>query len=409
MTTKVNTPPVVLYLDHTAKWSGGEIALLRALEAVDTSRVTPVVLLAEDGPFAERLRAVGIETHVLTLAEDLREVRKDSLGGGGLAGKAKAGLAFAAYAGKVARFGRKRGAALLHCNSLKSDIYGAIAGRLAGIPVLWHVRDHIDPSYLPGKVVKVFRILAARWPDYVVCNSESSLAKLFPQGHNAKRARAIHDGLADRELTSPLPTQSGWKNDPPMVGIVGRLVEWKGQHVFLEAAQKLAKQGVRAHYQVIGAPLFGEHSYEERLRQLAQPLGNAVEFTGFRADVPDLMRNLDVFVHASVTPEPFGQVVVEAMAEGVPVIGSDGGGVREIITHGENGLLSPMGDADALAHELAGLLADPERASHIAHAGWERVRAQFTARHTARALESVYDSVWETRPPRRSGAVIQNA
>lgn len=393
---------MVLYLDHTAKWSGGEIALLRTLEAVNRSRITPVVLLGEDGPFADKLREVGIETHVLPLAESSREVRKDSLGGGGLAGKTRAGLSFAGYAVRVAQFARKRGAALLHCNSLKADIYGAVAGKLARIPVLWHVRDHIDPSYLPARAVHLFRQFARKLPDYVVCNSQSSLEKLFPGGVPV-RARAVHDGLADRELTSPLPDLTGWKNNPPTVGIVGRLVEWKGQHVFLEAARKLRESGVAARFLVIGAALFGEHDYEERLRVLAAPLGTHVEFLGFRADVPDLMRNLDVFVHASITPEPFGQVVVEAMAEGVPVIASDGGGVREIITHGENGLLSPMGDADALAQNLRDLLGNPTQAARLARAGYTRVRSQFTAGHTARALEAVYDEIWSARPPQRRG------
>jgi glycosyltransferase involved in cell wall biosynthesis len=258
---------------------------------------------------------------------------------------------------------------------------------------LWHVRDHIDPSYLPAPVVKLFRQGARKLPQFVVCNSDSSLEKLFGK-QIPQNARAVYDGLAAYELVSPCPPpRTTWKNEIPTVGIVGRLVEWKGQHVFLEAARKLSEQGVKARYLVIGAALFGENEYADKLKQIAAPLGDSVEFLGFRSDVPELLRSLDVFVHASVTPEPFGQVVVEAMAEGVPVLASDGGGVREIVRHNQNGLLSPMGDANALARELAGLLSDPARASHLARAGWKTVRAEFTAERTARGLESVYDTL----------------
>ena len=203
-------PRTVVYLDHTAKWSGGEIALLRTLEALDRVRVTPVVVLAEEGPFAERLREAQIETHVLPLSGNAREVRKDTLGGIAVLRHAGSGVAFLRYAITIARFVRQRGAFALHCNSLKADLYGALAGRIARIPVIWHVRDHIDPSYLPGPAVRVIRSLARRAPTFVIAISESVLEKLFPdpqdcQRQLAERVRIIHDGLAERELTTPLP------------------------------------------------------------------------------------------------------------------------------------------------------------------------------------------------------------
>jgi glycosyltransferase involved in cell wall biosynthesis len=391
-------PRTVVYLDHTAKWSGGEIALLRMLEALDRDRVTPVVVLASDGPFAERLREVKVETVILPLAENLREVRKDSLGGAGLLGKVGAAASFAGYANTVSKYARQRGASLLHCNSLKADIYGAMAGKVARIPVLWHVRDHIDPTYLPGAAVKGFRAMARRLPDFVVTNSDSTAEKLFPEGYSPDRCRAVYDGLADRELHTPAPPViDRWKNDPPRVGIIGRIVEWKGQHIFLEAAEKVIAAGGEAKFVIIGAPLFGEEAFEKKLQAQAEKLGGRVEFTGFRTDIPDLLRGLDILVHASITPEPFGQVVIEGMAEGIPVIGSDGGGVREIMTHGENGLLTPMGDAEALARELGALLKDPARANRLARAGHVHVRQNFTAAHTARKMEQVYDVIGSSR------------
>ncbi|GAB4466665.1 MAG: glycosyltransferase family 4 protein [Armatimonadaceae bacterium] len=398
----VSEPYPVLYLDHTAKWSGGEIALLRTLEAIDRTQFTPVVALAEDGPFADRLKEIGVEVHILPLAENLREVRKDSLGGGAFLTKVGAAAAFAGYANTIARFARQRRVAILHCNSLKSDVYGAFAGQVARIPVLWHVRDHIDPTYLPAKAVKGFRAMARVLPQYVITNSESTLQKLFPAGSGKMPCRAIYDGLADRELTIPEPPETmRWKNEVPVVAIVGRLVTWKGQHIFLEAAQRVVDKGIAANFWLIGGALFGETDYEARLKEIAAPLGEHVKFFGFRSNVSELLQKVDIMVHASITPEPFGQVVIEAMAEGVPVIGSDGGGVREIITPGKDGLLAPMGDAEALANELVALLKDPVRANRLARAGHRTVRERFTAAHNARQIEEVYR---EMLAKRRTGA-----
>jgi glycosyltransferase involved in cell wall biosynthesis len=400
-------PETILYLDHTAKWSGGEIALLRTLTALDRTRYTPLVVLAEEGPFADRLRERGVETLVLPLSEKIREVRKDSLKGPSAIFRQLGSLAaLMGYAGRIARLARERKALVLHCNSLKSDMYGALAGRLAKVPVLWHVRDHIDPSYLPGPAVKVFRAMARSLPQYVVINSRSTLEKLAPEsgGKESPRVTIVHDGLAEEELTTPAPTEyREWARTPVRIGLIGRITRWKGQHIFLQAARRvIAESPVPVQFVLAGGALFGENEYEAQIRELAAPLGDAVEMLGFRTDIPDVLRGLDILVHASITPEPFGQVVIEGMAEGLPVIATDGGGVQEIISHQNSGILVPMGEADALTGALLALLRDPAQAGRLAQAGHRAVRERFTAAHTARKLESIYDRIYprssENRP-----------
>ena len=405
-TPAANTPRTVVYLDHTAKWSGGEIALLRTLTALDRSKVHPILLLSEEGPFHARLQEAGIESHVLPLSERVREIRKDSLGTRAIVGHVGTLVGLLRYAQCVAHFAREQNAVLLHCNSLKSDFYGALAGRLARLPVVWHVRDHIDPTYLPGPAVRLFRALARRVPAGVLTNSESTTGKLFPYGVPAgKRSplvRTVYDGLMNSELTTPPPpANTEFRHDPPRVGMVGRIVAWKGQHVFLDAARRLTEQGQKAQYVIVGAPLFGEQDYEAELHRQAETVGARVEFLGFQSDIPHILRNLDILVHASTSPEPFGQVVIEGMAEGVPVVASDGGGVREIAEGQETdapvALLTPMGDANALADAVGDLLRDPVRARAMGHAGWERVRERFTAARSARGVEAFYDELLGTK------------
>jgi glycosyltransferase involved in cell wall biosynthesis len=385
-------PIRVLYLDHTARWSGGEVALYRTLIALRETDVVPVVLLAEEGAFAERLRLAQIETHVLPLSEGVREVRKDTLGFAALLKYASLTGNVIKYVGQVARFAQENHCTLIHCNSLKSDIYGALAGRKAHLPTIWHIRDNITSDYLPTPAVRVLRMLATRFPQAVYANSESTLKTIFPNALPKNvQTGVVYDGLDSEQLDAPVPAESNaWKNAIPTFGLVGRITPWKGQHIFLEAAQILKKQNIIAKFQIIGAPLFGEEGYEAQIKNQATSLGDSVAFLGFRDDMQAVLGQLDVLIHASTLPEPFGQVVTEGMAVGLPVIASRGGGVQEIIREGVTGILTPMGDASALATAMLNLLQNPQYAHTLGSNAYRDVRARFTATQTAEQLQQLY-------------------
>jgi glycosyltransferase involved in cell wall biosynthesis len=387
-------PPVrVLYLDHTAALSGGELALARLLGALDRTRVEPIVALAEDGPLRELLARQSIDTHVLPLSEKLRRVRKDSLGIAGLLGQVRSLGSLWHYGRRLGRFAREQRADLIYTNSLKSDFYGALAARVAGVPVIWHIRDRIEDSYLPPPAVWLVRQLARHLPACVVANSAGTLETLNLRGH--KRAAVIASGLTREHIERCRgPRQT---NTVPQIGIIGRIAPWKGQDVFLEAAALLLRDGMPARFRIVGSPMFGEQAFEQQLRQSAASLGieQQVEFLGF-SDVPQTLRSLDVLVHASKTPEPFGQVIIEGMAAELPVVATDGGGAREIIDPGRTGLLVPMGDARALARALAHLLSEPERARRLAAAGRQHVLEHFTVEQSARQSEALYEQLLRT-------------
>jgi len=386
-----HVPPIrVLYLDHTARLSGGELALARMLAALDRRRVEPIVVLAEEGPLLELLTRQSIETHVQPLDRKLREVRKDSLGIAGWIAQLAALGRLWRYAWRVSRFARQRGIQLLYSNSLKADFYGAVAARLAGVPIVWHIRDRIEDGYLPRPAVWLVRLLARHLPVCVVANSASTLATL--RLGSRRRTAVIASGLSrDHIERSWVPRRS---NPTPRIGIVGRIAPWKGQDVFLEAAARLLRAGRDAHFCIVGSAMFGEEAFERQLHELAAGLGLAdrVEFLGF-SDVPPILRSLDILVHASRTAEPFGQVIIEGMAAELPVVASDGGGAREIIENGRTGLLVPGGDAEALAEALAGLLAEPERARALAAAGRAHVLEHFTVENSARRSEALYEEL----------------
>jgi glycosyltransferase involved in cell wall biosynthesis len=391
----------VLFFDHTATLGGGEIALLNLVRHLDPKRVKPVVVLGADGPLAERLRR-EVNTYILPLSPRLAALKKDTLGIATLF-RIREVISILAYVRRLVLFIRKHKINLIHTNSLKADIIGGIAGRLSRCPVVWHVRDRVEDDYLPGSVVRIFRLLCRVVPTYVIANSVATLETLhlrtrrysssIPSGVDLHhRTSVVHDGTH-----TTVPSASDRRDLKVFrIGLIGRISPWKGQHIFLQAAEQVHNRFPNARFVIIGAALFGEDKYDQEVRQIPARLGieDVVEFTGFRGDVQQAICELDLVVHASTTGEPFGQVIIEGMAAGKPVVATDGGGVPEIVENGKTGILVPMGDAQAMAAAICQILADPTQAKTMGARARQRVKDHFTVEETARRIQAVYEEIF---------------
>jgi len=175
-----------------------------------------------------------------------------------------------------------------------------------------------------------------------------------------------------------------------------RLQRWKGVHVFLDAAAQVLNQIPEARFIIVGGTLFGlEQEYAAELRRRAEhlKLAGSVRFAGFRSDVIRFYGAADLVVHSSIEPEPFGMVLLEAMACAKPVVASNCGGPREVVMNGITGLLVPPKDAQQLAQAILTLLGDPDRRIRMGQAGAARVRACFSAERMVRELQAVYEGM----------------
>lgn len=354
----------VVYLDHCAALSGGELALCRLVSALDG--VDPHVILAEGGPLVHKLRDAGISVEVLPMDERTRNLHRGQVGA-----RVSAGVAAAmagAYAVSLARRLRQLEPDLVHTNSLKAALYGGLASRLVGVPVIWHLRDRIAPDYLPKAAVVLVKSVAQFLPTAVIANSRTSLDTLG-------RHRGPQAIITSPVIPLPVRRHIG-PGRPAVIGILGRLAPWKGQDLFLRAFARAFPDGSERAV-VVGSVLFGETDYELYLRQLVKELAveDRVTFAGFRADVADCLEGIDFLVHASVLPEPLGQAVLEGMAAGLAVVAAGAGGPAETISHGVDGLLYPPGDEDALASILSQLVADPDLRHRLGEAACQRSAA----------------------------------
>jgi glycosyltransferase involved in cell wall biosynthesis len=310
------------------------------------------VILAEDGPLAERLAQAGVSVEVLPIAASARDLRRDRVGARGTSPAAL--LATATHILRLARHLHRLRPDVVHTNSLKSGVYGGIAARLAGVPVVWHLRDRVAEDYLPRSGVRLIRALVRHLADGVVANSQDTLDTVPRSSRNR-----VHCVVPDSVEASGVPHAP----DPSRTtfGMLGRIAPWKGQDLFLRAfAEAFGSGDERAV--IVGTPMFGEEDFERELHALAEQLGLSarVEFRGFREDIWRELSRFDVLVHASVIPEPFGQVVLEGMAAGVAVIAADEGGPASVIDDGRTGLLFASRDQGALAATMSALRDDPD-------------------------------------------------
>ncbi|MFD1772707.1 glycosyltransferase family 4 protein [Paenibacillus rhizophilus] len=369
----------VAYIDHTARWSGGEVALFNILTHIG-EQVDPLVILAEEGALADRLRDKGIDVRIVPLDESIRSRGRNTVNLGAPA----AAMKLLAYGRRLAPLLKKERVACVHTNSLKSALYGTVAAKMAGVPLIWHIRDHIGAPYLKPVVAKAIRLLSRLLPNGVIANSKSTLSALeLPR---SKKTLVVYSAFA--KAIGGVAGRADQKDFNVL--LVGRLAEWKGQHILLEAAKKLRSNG-RVKFWLAGDALFGEDEYKKKLIATIEREGlNNVSLLGHVEDIQGLMQQADLLVHTSITPEPFGQVIVEGMAAGLPVIASNEGGPVEIVVPGETGLLIEPGNPAILAESINWMLDHPEERERMAEAGIKRVKEHFVIENTVKEIVAYY-------------------
>jgi glycosyltransferase involved in cell wall biosynthesis len=371
----------VVYLDHCARLAGAELALVRLLGSLPD--IQAHVILAEDGPLVARLLEAGVSVEVLSLGERARDLPRESVRVRAL----PLGTAFAsaAHVTRLAWRLRRLRPDLVHASSLKACVYGGVAARLAGLPVVWHARDQMTPGWLPTTAIRLVRWLASRTASVVIADTQSTLLTL---GLAHERGVVIPSPIDYERIAST--TRERRKGGPLRIGVVGRIAPIKGQDLFLRAFAHAFPRGSERAV-VVGAPLFGEEAFEHELRRLTHRLGatDRVEFRGFEADVAAALADLDVLVNSSVVPETLAQAVVEGMAARLPVVAPRDGGPAEVIEHDVTGVLYRAGDVEALSSELRRVAGDAALRRRLGESAQTRAR-QFAPDVVAPRVMSVY-------------------
>jgi glycosyltransferase involved in cell wall biosynthesis len=365
----------ILFVNHTGELGGAEMTLLPIAERY---REHCVVALLKDGPLRGRLNDLGVEVVSIPSGSGMLGVSRT----GGAIRSLAAVPAVAATAWRLARLAR--GFDVLYANSQKAAVVTLIAGRLIGKPVVWYLHDIMSAEHF-SRMQRRAAVTLANWgAQSVICNSTASKTAFVDAGGNAARVSIAPSGVDNRIFdavsaadTLNVRTELGI-GDAPLVGLFSRLAFWKGQHVLVEALASLAD----VHAAIVGDALFDEQPYQREVMVRAQALGVAdrIHWLGFRDDIPRLMRACDVVAHTSISPEPFGRVIVEAMMARRPLIASEHGASVELLGEGYPYLLAPA-DPAGLAEAIRQILGKPAtELERLTDANYARACAQFSTR-----------------------------
>ncbi len=379
-------PPHILFLDHTGSLGGAQLSLLRLLQQLEMGgRFHLSVSLFSDGPLRDRIAASGIPVHILPLSPLVLQTSRYDIGKALL--RLRSVGETMRYILLLAQFIRHSDADVVHTNSLKSNLIGGVAARLAKKRVIWHIHDRITRDYMPASIMYIFRYLALRMPSYVIANSQTTRELLL--GDSRRPNRVIYPGTSLR--AHPIPIRE-MRLENAVIGLVGRISPTKGHAVFLQAVPHVLQRFPTARFRIIGGALFNDAAYEKQVRGLVATLGIDVhvQFTGFINDVEEQIADLDILTVPSTVPESFGQVIAEGMAMGKPVIATGAGGALEIIAGGETGILIPPGNPVKLADAICALLGNPAAAQEMAQRGRVSVAERFSIERTGREVEQVY-------------------
>ncbi len=377
--------PDVLFLTHTGRIGGAETCLLHIVRALGGE-----VLLFEDGALRGRLLAQGARVSLPQARPDLRAIRRDR-------GLLRALPALAGIIGLIRHIGRLAAMRdLVYCNTQKSFVLGALASWLHRTPLLWHLHDILDRHHFGWFQIRLVVGLANRRAERVVVPSKAAADAFIDAGGRASLLVLVRNGVAvPRHVdTALVPAALRRELDLPsgfLFGVFSRLAPWKGQHIALAALALLPDAGCV----IAGDALFGEQDYLVALREEADRLGVAdrVRFLGHRDDVTTLMRTVDVVVHPSIDPEPFGLTLVEAMLAGTPLIASWAGAAVEILDGGRVGILVPPGDALALATALEQCRGRPEAAARRAATARRHAERHFSAERLQHDIRDVVGGI----------------
>ncbi len=261
---------------------------------------------------------------------------------------------------RLALLARRLRVDVVHSNSLHSW-YGWAVALLVGPPHVWHAREIVFQS---AAALRVERWLARHFARVVIAVSVAVAEQMHPGNVTVITDEA--DGLRfGPERAGRFRSLVGVRDTAPLVGSVARIDTWKGFEVLLDAFPIVRAARPQAELVIAGGPVAGKEAYAAALAQRAKGM-DGVHWLGPRSDIGDLMADLDVFVQVSTEPEPFGLVVVEALASGVPVVAGAEGGPLEILgpgaatAGGPAGRLVPPGDSRSLAAAVLVLLPEPE-------------------------------------------------
>ena len=401
----------ILYIEKPVFVGGSITGLYETIRALDKHLYEPVMMFYGPNPYREKFQKLGVQVILLSdkppsdvqvvSTRDIAATLSRAWRGLGHAYRtAKEGYLIARkdrpLARKVARIIHDQKIDLVHHNnSLPGNRATIMAAKMAGVPQISHVRILHNFGMWERHL--------AQSVDKFIYMSSAIEKHYLERGIPAEQGQVIYDpfdlDLFDKMNHCPeLRAEFGVSEQDCMVSNVGRLDWWKGHDYFLKAIGQVAQTHPNVKALIVGEPdtTALSQDYYKSLKQIVADydIANNVIFTGFRTDIPRVMSASEIVIHSASEPEPFGRVVVEAMAAGRPVVATAAGGVLDIVKDKETGLLVPPKDVASMAQAIGQLLENREQAQIMGRLARQDVERRFSVEQHIGAIQQVYKTLF---------------
>ncbi|MDL1979311.1 MAG: glycosyltransferase, partial [Deltaproteobacteria bacterium] len=275
------------------------------------------------------------------------------------------------------RIGERHDVKIVHLNNiLGSQLAGIIASKLLNVPCVAHLRHFEETDF----ITKVYAAMI----DHHIAISSAIKENLLNLEVPENKISIVWDAIDLKEFDNSssyeyLLEEFSINKGEKIFGIFGRIIEWKGIKEFILSADYVFKEVSDAKAFIVGDSSDDDRGYYDSMIALVRNLGldDKIVFTGFREDVPALMNMMEVVVHASIQPEPFGMVLIEGMAMGKPVVATKAGGPLDIVDNGESGFLADIGDYMEMGKKITMLLKNPALSKNMGNKAKEKVMNYF--------------------------------
>jgi glycosyltransferase involved in cell wall biosynthesis len=379
MKEKIN----ILYINQTAKMSGAEHSLLSLIEKLDRERFNPIILLPENGILEKKAKELGIETivfpYLIKFGEGYRPWKLPKI--------------LMAVLGIVKLIKRKN-IDIVHSNSPRAGFLGGLCAKLSKVASVIHVRDiHLSPF---SNSLKAF-ILDILSDKIIAVSGATMLSIIEKRTYLERKTRVIYNGIDLKKIDSitfkDIRKELGLSEEELVMGSIGIIHPAKGHETLLRSVPIVKEKFPSLKVLIIGESFIEkERRYKDFLLNLTIELGisNDVIFTGWREDVLDLLKAMDIFVLPSIYPEPFPRTLLEASALKKPIVATKVGGVMEIVKDGHTGVLVSPSNHYELASAIISLLENRDKAEELAVNARKFLEGNFTIEKHVREITNLY-------------------
>lgn len=365
------TPQNILILHGSSDLYGASKIILNVAEVLSNHQFSVFFILSEDGPLVEELRKLNVEVHFCKLGI----LRRKYFSVKGILNRL---LVLQNARKEISAFIKEKDINIIYSNTT-AVLIGVFLSAQHKRKHIWHIHEIFDR---PAILKRFIGWTLQKYDSTVICVSQA-VKKSWEKYITNRDGEVIYNGLDCVDILNAKPgfrESCGIKEDEVVIAMVGRVNLVKGQKYFLEIASILSKEHKNIKFVMVGDVYPGNEYLYEELNEIKTKykLEDVVIDLGYRKDIPEILREIDIFILPSIKPDSLPTAVLEAMAAGKPVVATELGGAKEMIIENSTGFLIPTNDAQIASEKISVLVKSPVLRKTMGMEGKKRASSHFS-------------------------------